>query len=105
MITFKPKSISRMLKKIIREDYRFQKEILDPCKEVVDQFDNPIFIHVRRGDYVNQPDNHPVCPISYYEKGYRRNFLMMFLSLYSLTILIGVVNNSLMTDLFFQLRI
>ena len=44
------------------------KEILDPCKEVVDQFDNPIFIHVRRGDYVNQPDNHPVCPISYYEK-------------------------------------
>jgi hypothetical protein len=23
---------------------------------------------VRRGDYLNQPDNHPTCPQSYYEK-------------------------------------
>ena len=27
------------------------KEILEPCAEVVGQFDNPIFLHVRRGDY------------------------------------------------------
>ncbi len=53
---------------VIRKDFTFKKEILDACKEVVDQFDNPIFIHVRRGDYVNQPNNHPVCPISYYER-------------------------------------
>ena len=65
---FQTEKYFKNVEKIIREDYRFQKEILDPCKEVVDQFDNPIFIHVRRGDYVNQPDNHPVCPISYYEK-------------------------------------
>jgi|TARA_B100001094_G_scaffold229247_1_gene223858 hypothetical protein len=52
---------------IIRQDYTFLPEILDPCKEVVEQFDKPIFIHVRRGDYVKQPENHPVCPLSYYE--------------------------------------
>lgn len=52
----------------IRTDYTFKKEIVESCFEIIKDLDNPIFIHVRRGDYVNQPDNHPVCPISYYEK-------------------------------------
>jgi len=53
---------------IIREDFTFKKDILEPCLEILNDLKNPIFIHVRRGDYVNQPDNHPVCPISYYKK-------------------------------------
>lgn len=52
----------------IREDYTFKKEIVDSCLEIIDGLQNPIFLHVRRGDYVNQPDNHPVCPVSYYQK-------------------------------------
>jgi len=31
-------------------------------------FDNMIAIHVRRGDYVNRQDKHPVQPFNYYEK-------------------------------------
>lgn len=53
---------------IIRKDFAFNKEILDPCLEIIQNLNNPIFIHIRRGDYVNQPDNHPVCPLSYYKK-------------------------------------
>lgn len=53
---------------LIHKDYTFKKEIVESCSEIIDQLENPIFIHVRRGDYVNQPENHPVCPISYYEK-------------------------------------
>jgi len=68
MITFKLKSILRTTEQIIRKDYTFKKEIVDAVKEVVDEYENPIFIHVRRGDYVKQPENHPVCPISYYEE-------------------------------------
>ena len=52
----------------IREDFTFKKEILNPCLEIIGELDSPIFIHIRRGDYVNQPNNHPVCPFSYYEK-------------------------------------
>ena len=52
----------------ILKDFTFKKNILDPCQEIVSQYENPIVIHVRRGDYVNQPDNHPVCPLSYYEE-------------------------------------
>jgi hypothetical protein len=53
---------------IIKKDYTFKDEILEPCKEIVDEFDNPIFIHVRRGDYLVKPEAHPTCSIEYYEK-------------------------------------
>lgn len=53
---------------VIRKDFSFKKEIKNACLEIISDIDNPIFIHVRRGDYLNQPDNHPVCPLSYYQK-------------------------------------
>lgn len=57
---------------VIRKDFTFKKDILDACLEILNDLTNPIFIHVRRGDYVNQPDNHPVCPASYYQKSLRK---------------------------------
>lgn len=56
------------VKDIIREDFTFKDEILEPCKEVMDQLDNPIFMHLRRGDYAVNPSAHPMCPIEYYEE-------------------------------------
>jgi len=51
----------------IRQDFTFKDEILEPCKEVMDALDNPIFMHIRRTDYAVNPDAHPMCPIEYYE--------------------------------------
>ena len=34
----------------IRDDFEFIDNILDPCKEFISQFDEVIFLHVRRGD-------------------------------------------------------
>lgn len=56
------------IKNIIQEDYTFRDEILEPCKEIIDELDNPIFMHIRRGDYAANPNAHPICPIEYYEK-------------------------------------
>lgn len=53
---------------IIRQDYTFKDNILDPCKEVINDLKDPIFLHVRRGDYLVKPEAHPVCSIQYYEK-------------------------------------
>ena len=53
---------------VIRSDFTFKKEILEPCKEIVNELVNPIFIHVRRGDYVNHQYAHPVCSIEYYKE-------------------------------------
>lgn len=52
---------------IIRKDYTFNDDILNPCKEIMDDLENPIFLHIRRGDYLVKPEAHPVCPIYYYE--------------------------------------
>ena len=52
----------------MREDFTFKAEILDPCQEIMSDLENPIFIHVRRGDYVNSQNAHPVCPVEYYKE-------------------------------------
>jgi hypothetical protein len=50
----------------IREDFTFKSEVLDPCKEAFD-FGEIISLHVRRTDYVEKSDDHPLCPMKYYE--------------------------------------
>ena len=52
----------------LREDFTFKAEILDPCQEIMSDLESPIFIHVRRGDYVNSQNAHPVCPVEYYKE-------------------------------------
>jgi hypothetical protein len=51
----------------IRQDFVFKNEILSPCKEMISSVDDPIALHVRRTDYVINSDNHPPCPIEYYQ--------------------------------------
>lgn len=65
---------------IVRKDFTFHDDIIDPCKEFVSDLEEPIMLHVRRGDpnlvdprgfkwaYVNCSDQHPVQPVEYYEK-------------------------------------
>jgi len=51
----------------IREDFIFHPEISAPCKELIENVDNPIALHVRRTDYVTNSENHFNLPIKYYE--------------------------------------
>lgn len=52
----------------IREDFKFKPELLKSCKEFVDSLDSKVIsLHVRRGDYVHNP-NHPVQPLGYYQQ-------------------------------------
>jgi len=52
----------------IKGDFQFRDEILEPCKMVMSQFDTaPISIHVRRTDYITNP-NHTALGFDYYQK-------------------------------------
>lgn len=53
----------------VKEDFTFKKEILKFAKEYKNQIQSKevISLHIRRGDYVNQPW-HGCCPLEYYEK-------------------------------------
>ncbi len=72
------------IKDSIRKDFTFYDEILDPCKEMISTLDNPIFLHVRRGDpnlvdvrgfkwsYTQCSDQHPPQPLEYYEEALKK---------------------------------
>ena len=51
----------------IREDFTFHAEIESPCKEMIDSVESPIALHVRRGDYVKNCENHFNLPPEYYK--------------------------------------
>ena len=51
----------------IREDFTFNSEILDPCKEAFD-FDELISLHIRRTDFVEKSEDHPPCSLNYYQQ-------------------------------------
>ena len=52
----------------IREDYTFHDEVQSNCEETMDGMDNAISLHVRRTDYVQKSQDHPPCPLDYYEE-------------------------------------
>jgi len=54
----------------IKEDFRFKEDVLEDCKSFFNEHFvdcKVISLHVRRGDYLNNP-NHPVQRMEYYEK-------------------------------------
>jgi hypothetical protein len=51
----------------IRSDFDFHDELLIPAKEMSSQWREPIALHIRRTDYLTNP-NHSELPMSYYEK-------------------------------------
>ena len=53
---------------IIKQDFTFKNDIKSRCQYVIDSLPSQkVSIHIRRGDYVNQPENHPALPIRYYQ--------------------------------------
>lgn len=51
----------------IRQDFTFQEKYITECADIVEQFDNPIALHIRRGDFLINSANHANLPIGYYE--------------------------------------
>ena len=51
----------------IRAEFIFIDDVLEPCKEMIGSIDNPIALHIRRGDYVINSENHFNLPLEYYD--------------------------------------
>ena len=52
----------------IRKDFTFHEWIREDCDPIAVQFDNPIALHIRRGDYLTNSANHHNLSMEYYEK-------------------------------------
>ena len=64
---FQTEKYFKHIEKEIRSDFTFKDEILVPCKEMIESVENPIALHVRRGDYIKNAENHFNLPIEYYD--------------------------------------
>ena len=49
------------------KDFEFRDEILEPAKKTISYWKKPIALHIRRTDYITNP-NHTSLSMSYYEK-------------------------------------
>ena len=49
------------------EDFEFRDEILEPTKKTISYWKNPIALHIRRTDYLTNPD-YTSLSLDYYEK-------------------------------------
>jgi Glycosyl transferase family 11 len=64
---FQSEKYFKHIEQEIKEDFEFKDEILEPCKDMMSSVENAIALHVRRTDYLQNP-NHTTLDLSYYEK-------------------------------------
>ena len=51
----------------IRKDFRFTDNLVSSCWSLIKNVDNPIALHIRRGDFVHNAGNHPPLDMEYYK--------------------------------------
>ncbi|HCX21907.1 MAG TPA: alpha-1,2-fucosyltransferase, partial [Cytophagales bacterium] len=57
----------------VRSQFTFKKEIVDECKEIVEEcFEEPIALHIRRGDFIINSANHHNQSLDYYEQALKK---------------------------------
>ena len=54
----------------IKGDFEFKDEISSPCKDTMAEIEEPVSLHIRRTDYISNP-NHSALGLEYYEKALR----------------------------------
>ena len=52
----------------IIEDFSFKKNITDDCRDILELFEDPIALHIRRGDFLINYQNHHNQTLDYYSK-------------------------------------
>ena len=64
---FQSEKYFKHIEQQVREDFIFADDIWNPCKEMF-SFDEAVSLHIRRSDYVQKQNYHPLCPLEYYEE-------------------------------------
>jgi len=67
---FQTEKYFKKYEKEIKKEFEFPQKISSFCKLFRKTISNEkvISVHIRRGDYVNQPQNHPTCDKNYYQE-------------------------------------
>lgn len=52
----------------VRNEFKFLDHIVEDCKGAVEIFDNPVALHIRRGDFLINSGNHHNVSMEYYQE-------------------------------------
>lgn len=63
---FQSEKFFKHCENIIRNQFKFKKKYVDKVLMEYPNITNSLSIHVRRGDYINQQNYHPLIPLNYY---------------------------------------
>ena len=56
----------------ILKDFTFKSHILEPCEQMMEGIEEPIALHIRRGDFIINADNHFNQMLDYYTDALKR---------------------------------
>lgn len=57
----------------VRKEFKFRQHIINDCKEIIEEvFEDPIALHIRRGDYLINSDNHHNLSLEYYKQALKK---------------------------------
>ena len=60
-------------REIREEQFVFKKEFVDECSEIIEEcFEEPISLHIRRGDFLTNSGNHHNQTLDYYEEALKK---------------------------------
>lgn len=62
---FQTEKYFKHIKDEIKSDFMFKDEIINPCKQMISELNSPVSLHIRRTDYITNP-NHSVLELDYY---------------------------------------
>jgi len=68
---FQSEKYFKHIKKEIKEDFSFKQNILIPAQEAISSLSNPVALHIRRTDYLTNP-NHKILSLDYYKRALER---------------------------------
>ena len=70
---FQSEKYFKNVKKELKKDFTFKKQIRAECADIIDElFDDPIALHIRRGDFLINSANHHNLSMSYYENALKK---------------------------------
>ena len=65
---FQSEKYFKDIESIIRKDFRFTDKLVSSCWSLIKNVDNPIALHIRRGDFIINSQHHPPLPLDYYRR-------------------------------------
>ena len=69
---FQTQKYFKHIRNELLEDFSFKKQIVNECEDILEVLEDPIALHIRRGDFIINHANHHNQTLDYYEQALKK---------------------------------